>query len=144
MWIPALPGLASWGHTREEALRNIQDAAEAYAEDMIEAGESIPLEAEKVRVIERAVWQSRYDRGGGCPRQLGGRTTISDAASKIPVVGLCRAPRRHDPVMPTLKPDERGHLARPAIKRTWKPWSPSFPSEGDPVRSTGPDHAAGL
>jgi predicted RNase H-like HicB family nuclease len=49
-----MPGLASWGHTREEALRNIQDAAEAYVEDMMEAGESIPLEAGKIDVIERA------------------------------------------------------------------------------------------
>ena len=53
VWIPMLPGLASWGHTKEEALRNIQDAAEAYVEDMIEAGESIPLEAGKVEIIDR-------------------------------------------------------------------------------------------
>ncbi|MEK6712358.1 MAG: type II toxin-antitoxin system HicB family antitoxin [Nitrospinota bacterium] len=37
VWIPALPGLASWGHTKEEALQNIRDAAEAYVEDMREA-----------------------------------------------------------------------------------------------------------
>lgn len=30
LWIPGFPGLASWGRTRQEALRNIQDAAEAY------------------------------------------------------------------------------------------------------------------
>ncbi len=42
VWIPALTGLASWGHTKEEALRNIQDAAEAYVEDVVEAGETIP------------------------------------------------------------------------------------------------------
>jgi predicted RNase H-like HicB family nuclease len=53
VWIPALAGLASWGHTKEEALRNIQDAAEAYVEDMIEAGDPIPLEAGQVDVIER-------------------------------------------------------------------------------------------
>lgn len=53
VWIPALAGLASWGHTKEEALRNIQDAAEAYVEDMVEAGDSIPLEAGQVDVIER-------------------------------------------------------------------------------------------
>lgn len=52
VWIPALAGLASWGHTKEEALRNIQDAAEAYVEDMLEAGDPIPLEAGKVDVIE--------------------------------------------------------------------------------------------
>ncbi len=55
VWIPSLPGLASWGHTKEEALRNIHDAAEAYVEDMLEAGDPIPLEAGKVDVIERPV-----------------------------------------------------------------------------------------
>ena len=53
VWIPALPGLTSWGHTKEEALRNIHDAAEAYVEDMLESGESIPIESGKVDVIER-------------------------------------------------------------------------------------------
>lgn len=53
VWIPALAGLASWGHTKEEALRNIQDAAEAYVEDMVEARDPIPLEAGKIDVIER-------------------------------------------------------------------------------------------
>jgi predicted RNase H-like HicB family nuclease len=52
VWIPALPGLTSWGHTKAEALRNIQDAAEAYVEDMIEAGEPIPVAAGKIEVIE--------------------------------------------------------------------------------------------
>ena len=45
-------GAATWGHTREEALRNIQDAAEAYVADMLEAGESIPLERGRIDVIE--------------------------------------------------------------------------------------------
>ncbi|MEK7836883.1 MAG: type II toxin-antitoxin system HicB family antitoxin [candidate division NC10 bacterium] len=53
VWIPGLPGLTSWGHTQEEALRNVQDAAEAYVEDMTEAGVSVPLEPGKVDVIER-------------------------------------------------------------------------------------------
>ena len=53
VWIPALVGLASWGHTKAEALRNIQDAAEAYVEDMVEAGDSIPLVSGKIELIER-------------------------------------------------------------------------------------------
>lgn len=53
VWIPALAGLASWGHTKAEALRNIQDAAEAYVEDMVEAGDTIPLAAGKIELIER-------------------------------------------------------------------------------------------
>ena len=52
VWIPTLPGLASWGHTKEEALRNIQDAAEAYVEDMIVAEELIPVQAGKVIVLD--------------------------------------------------------------------------------------------
>ena len=52
VWVPALPGLTSWGHTEAEALRNIHDAAEAYVEDMIEAGEAIPVAAGKIEVID--------------------------------------------------------------------------------------------
>ena len=40
-WIEALPGCAAWGHTREEALLALQDAADAYIEDMEDAGEEI-------------------------------------------------------------------------------------------------------
>ena len=38
-WIDALPGCAAWGHTREEALLALQDAADAYIEDMEETDE---------------------------------------------------------------------------------------------------------
>lgn len=37
-WIEALPGCATWGYTRAEALRNLQDAAEAYLRDVRKAG----------------------------------------------------------------------------------------------------------
>jgi predicted RNase H-like HicB family nuclease len=52
VWVPPLPGLTTWGHTKEEALRNIQDAAEAYVEDMIDAGEAIPLAAGRIDLID--------------------------------------------------------------------------------------------
>ena len=52
VWVPALPGLTTWGHTKEEALRNIQDAAEASVEDMIDAGEPIPLAAGRIDLID--------------------------------------------------------------------------------------------
>lgn len=52
-WIDALPGCAAWGDTREEALKAIQDAAEAYVEDMIEAGEALP--AKGVFTVEAPV-----------------------------------------------------------------------------------------
>jgi antitoxin HicB len=47
-WIEALPGCAAWGSTREEALQAIKDAAEAYVEDMIDAGEVLPKEGVNV------------------------------------------------------------------------------------------------
>jgi len=50
-WIEALPGCAVWGYTKEEALRAIQDAAEAYLDDMIEVGEQVPPK-EGVTVVD--------------------------------------------------------------------------------------------
>ena len=41
-WIDALPGCAAWGYTKEEALQAVQDAAEAYVEDLLETGERVP------------------------------------------------------------------------------------------------------
>ncbi len=42
--VPALPGCVSQGDTREEALRNIEEAIEIYLEDVKAAGETIPSE----------------------------------------------------------------------------------------------------
>jgi predicted RNase H-like HicB family nuclease len=53
VWIETLPGCAAWGYTQEEALAAIQDAAEAYVEDMIEAGETLPTKG--VVVIDAPV-----------------------------------------------------------------------------------------
>ena len=41
-WIEILPGCTAWGHTCQEALLALQDAADAYVEDMEDAGEEIP------------------------------------------------------------------------------------------------------
>lgn len=38
-------GAATWGSTREEALRNIQAVAQMVVEDMIEDGEALPKSA---------------------------------------------------------------------------------------------------
>jgi predicted RNase H-like HicB family nuclease len=43
--VPTLPGCSTWGHSREEALRNIRDAVEAYIRDMRKAGEEIPKDS---------------------------------------------------------------------------------------------------
>ncbi len=45
--IPALPGCVSQGDTREEVMANIHEAAEAYIEDCIQAGDPVPTEAGK-------------------------------------------------------------------------------------------------
>jgi predicted RNase H-like HicB family nuclease len=42
--IPLLPGCYSWGHTYEEALRNIKEALELWLEVKKEDGEPIPVE----------------------------------------------------------------------------------------------------
>lgn len=42
--VPALPGCVSQGDTREETLKNIEEAVELYLEDVQAAGEPIPVE----------------------------------------------------------------------------------------------------
>lgn len=42
--VPVLPGCVSQGDTREEALRNIHEAADLYIEDCIESGDPVPTE----------------------------------------------------------------------------------------------------
>jgi len=50
--VPALPGCVSYGADREEALRNIREAIEAYVEDMEEEGEDIPQDEFERVVVE--------------------------------------------------------------------------------------------
>ena len=40
--VPSLPGCASQGATREEAVRNVREAIEGYLESLRERGEPIP------------------------------------------------------------------------------------------------------
>jgi predicted RNase H-like HicB family nuclease len=42
--IPTLPGCYSWGHTYEEAFRNVKEALELWLEVKKEAGEAIPID----------------------------------------------------------------------------------------------------
>ena len=42
--VPSFPGCVSQGDTRDEALRNIAEAAELWAETMREAGQPIPTD----------------------------------------------------------------------------------------------------
>ncbi len=43
-YAPALKGCVSQGKTREEALKNIKEAMEAYVEALLEDGLSVPIE----------------------------------------------------------------------------------------------------
>jgi predicted RNase H-like HicB family nuclease len=45
--VPALPGCVSQGDTRADVLMNIQEAIELYLEDIRNAGEEIPVEADR-------------------------------------------------------------------------------------------------
>ncbi len=49
---PGLKGCHTWGHTLDEALTNIREAVELYVEDILAAGEVIPVDPE-VGVVER-------------------------------------------------------------------------------------------
>jgi antitoxin HicB len=44
-WVEALPGCATWGYTKEEALGNIRDAVEAYIRALKKSGRDVPHEA---------------------------------------------------------------------------------------------------
>lgn len=44
-YCPALPGCHTWGRTHEEALANVREAVALYVEDMVEAGEDVPVGA---------------------------------------------------------------------------------------------------
>ena len=41
-WVDALPGCATWGYNKDDALQCLQEAAELVLEVMIEHGEEIP------------------------------------------------------------------------------------------------------
>jgi len=41
-YFPSLNGCRTWGHTEEEAYKNIQEALELYLEALIDEGDPIP------------------------------------------------------------------------------------------------------
>jgi predicted RNase H-like HicB family nuclease len=50
--VPALPGCVSYGANKEEAVRNIREAIEAYVEDMEAEGEDVPQDEFERVVVE--------------------------------------------------------------------------------------------
>jgi predicted RNase H-like HicB family nuclease len=53
-YCPGLQGCHTWGYTYDEALVNIQEAVQLYIEDMLESGESIPVDPEKGITVQTA------------------------------------------------------------------------------------------
>jgi antitoxin HicB len=49
--VPTLPGCATWGYTKEEAMESIREAAQAYVEVLFEDGDPLPKEAEKTTQV---------------------------------------------------------------------------------------------
>ena len=46
--IPTLPGCATWGQTKGEALSSLREAAQAYVEVLVEEGRELPGEVEVI------------------------------------------------------------------------------------------------
>jgi antitoxin HicB len=53
-WIEALPGCATWGYSKEEALEALKDAAQAYLEVLNQKKQAIPLD-HTVQTVDAAV-----------------------------------------------------------------------------------------
>jgi antitoxin HicB len=53
-YCPALQGCTTWGRTRGEALKNIEEAVQAYVESLLKHGEPIPTSPQgEVTVSEK-------------------------------------------------------------------------------------------
>ncbi len=53
--VPTLPGCATWGYTKEEALQSIREATELYIESLLAHGDPVPADAPKEVMEEPAV-----------------------------------------------------------------------------------------
>lgn len=63
VWIPSLPVCTSWGYSREEALKNIQEAAQCHIEAMLEDGDPVPVEnIGGINIIPSAAVVANIDR----------------------------------------------------------------------------------
>jgi len=55
--VPAFPGCHTWGHTREEALANAQEAVEGCIESLRASGDPLPEETSppEIEFVQAAV-----------------------------------------------------------------------------------------
>jgi predicted RNase H-like HicB family nuclease len=44
--VQSLPGCATWGYTKEEALKALQEATQAYIQTLLEQGRQVPASKE--------------------------------------------------------------------------------------------------
>jgi predicted RNase H-like HicB family nuclease len=44
--VESLPGCATWGYSKEEALKSLQEATQAYVQTLLEQGRTIPRSKE--------------------------------------------------------------------------------------------------
>lgn len=51
MSVPDLPGCATWGETRDEALANAREAIECYLEAMVKLGRPVPTPRSEVDTV---------------------------------------------------------------------------------------------
>lgn len=52
---PTLKGCHTWGHSYEEALANVRDAIDLYIQDLLQAGQPIPVDQGTIELAEPAV-----------------------------------------------------------------------------------------
>lgn len=45
-WVQSLPGCATWGYSKEEALKSLQEATQAYVQTLLDQGSTLPLSKE--------------------------------------------------------------------------------------------------
>lgn len=53
--VPTLPGCATWGYTKDEALHSIQEATRLYIESLLAHGDRIPADGPAEVMEEPAV-----------------------------------------------------------------------------------------
>jgi len=54
-YCPALRGCHTWGRSTEEAMANVREAIDLYVQDLVDAGEPIPLDQGTIELPEPAV-----------------------------------------------------------------------------------------
>jgi predicted RNase H-like HicB family nuclease len=50
--VQSLPGCATWGYTKEEALKALQEATQAYIQTLLEQGRQVPTAYTRINSAE--------------------------------------------------------------------------------------------